>query len=125
MNMLRNAVGWLQTVRKASLSDLATYTRAGLPPLTNLAVTPGQNDFVIDDGNSMRLASKLQDWIVTATDLVINGSVTLPLKGDRITIFQGALAGAVFEVQTPDTAEQPYKLDTTGQQLRIHTKKVA
>lgn len=124
MNSLRNGVAWLQTVRKASMSDLATYTRTGFPPLNNLAVTPAETNFAVDDGDSVRLASKQQDWVVTAGDLVINGSVTLPLKGDRLTITLGGIAG-VFEVQVPDSSDMPYKLDQTGLQLRIHTKRIS
>lgn len=123
-NMLRNGVTWLQGQRKASMSDSATYTRAGFAPITDLAVTPGTPNFAIDDGNTIRVASTQQDWIITAADLVINGSPTLPQKGDRLTIAQGAQAGT-FEVQIPETTDKPYKLDATGQQIRAHTKRIS
>jgi len=106
------------------MSDLVTYTRPGFAPLTNLSATPGQTNFAIDEGDSVRLAAKERDWVITASDLVLGGKVVWPLKGDRITATSGAFAGT-WEVQIPDGTDQPYKPDSTDQQIRIHTKRIS
>lgn len=124
MNMLRSGIAWLEGVRKASMSDAVTYTRPNFAPLA-LQATPADPDFAIDDGVSVKIAGKHFDWIITASDLVLGGHVALPARGDKLVPSAGAFAGRVFEVQVPDSSTMPYEFDATGQQLTIHTKKIA
>ena len=120
MNMLRNGVTWLNATAKASLSDTVTYRRGGIA-LVGLQATPGQNDFAIDGALGVRIESDNQDWIVTASDLILSGAVILPQRGDVISFS----SGASYEVQSPDGQTQPYSLDSTGLRLRIHCKRIA
>ena len=46
MNMLRNAVGFLQVIRKTALSDSVIYQRGSLQ-IVDLKATPGSSDFAI------------------------------------------------------------------------------
>lgn len=116
MNLLSDGVAWLQEERKQSLSDTGVYQR-GAFTIPNLAATRGKPEFTINADATVQLENNLVDWIVTASELVLDGQVTLPKRGDRFTV-----AGVIHEVMQPDTASRPYNLDQTGQQLRIHTR---
>ena len=117
-NMLRTGVAWLQQMRSQNMSDSGVYAR-GAFSIPALLATPGKTEFEIDNGESVRIESNLVDWIVTASDLVLNNAVTVPKRGDTFTT-----GGKTYEVMQPDGLSQPYRLDPTGQQLRIHTKRV-
>ncbi len=118
MSMLQTGVAWLQGQRKQSLSQPGMYQR-GAAQIPNLMATPGETVFTLATEETIRLAENQVDWIVTASDLVIDGAVTLPQTGDSYTT-----GGMTYEVMQPDGVSQPYRLDPTGQQLRIFTKRI-
>lgn len=119
-NMLGDAVAWLQGLRGEFLGEPIRYERGGLVSLDALQATPGQTEFEIETSETIRVESRSKDWIVTASHLVDRfGRVILPERGDRITARDGQ-----YEVMAPGNV-QPYRLDPTGQQLRIHSRKVS
>lgn len=58
-----------------------------------------------------------QDFLLSPSLLVLNGSQILPAPGHTITINT-----SVFEVRRESEFEDCYRVDQTGQLLRIHTK---
>ncbi len=120
MSILTSGISWLQSQRSQFLSEPITYQRAGFLPVT-INATRGETEFAIDTGEAVRLENNQIDWIITAGDLVINGQVTVPERGDTVT----TAAGIVHAVQQPDGVSQPYRFDPTGLQLRIHSHRTS
>ena len=119
-NMLTIGVQWLSEQLKAHASHEVTYVR-GVQRLP-LSATIGQTAFEIDELGGIRVEHSDRDYIVTAADLVIDGRVVEPDRGDTIEESVGSETH-VYEVMAPGSI-QPYKLDATGTLLRIHAKKV-
>ena len=115
-DMLSWGVNWLNGVRNSTLGNTVTYSRGGVS--VAIAATVGNTEWEIDTGETVRVESNMKDFIVTASHLVLSGEVVQPKRGDRITA-----GGVVWEVMAPGDM-QPYRLDNTGQQMRIHTRRV-
>jgi hypothetical protein len=65
------------------------------------------------------LESQTQDWAFRANSLVINGSPTLPQRGDKIQIQRGVTT-LVYDVLP--VGDRAYKFDPTGQMLTVSTR---
>ena len=115
-NILADAVGWFQEERKLSLSELGVYQR-GANSIPNLAATRVRSEFLISDDTATRIETDLVDWLVTASDLVLGGQPATPQRGDTFTV-----AGIIYDVEQPDPNDQPFRLDITNQQFRLHTR---
>lgn len=62
-----------------------------------------------------------RDYLITTADLMLDGSATLPQRGDCIRETQGSLV-FVYEVMAPGN-EPPWRYsDPYRRALRIHTK---
>lgn len=85
-----------------------------------IRATPGSTDFTLSDQFGAVSEYRTRDYIVSASSLVINGTLVKPIRGD--TILEGS---SVYEVSRPDGGEQPWSFsDHGGTHLRIHTKLV-
>jgi hypothetical protein len=90
----------------------ATYSRGdSSAPIT---ATPGNALVDVSQGERV-IQANAQDWIVTASELVLDDVVVEPRRGDRITV-----AGrGVFEVLDP-----PYRpMDGSAVLLRVYSKR--
>jgi len=120
-DLLERASAWLEDQRVKHLTRMVAYQR-GVESLDVLA-TIGQTVFQIDDGAGALLRVESRDYLITAADLVLGGSQSLPQRGDRIRETQGSQV-FVYEVMGPGD-EPPWRWsDAYRRTLRIHTKQV-
>lgn len=120
VDMLRDAMVWLEGQRTEHMSRTVTYQR-GVASV-ELSATIGRTPFEVDRGDGMSIQIESRDYIVNTADLILSGSETLPLPGDRILEIDGDKQ-FTYEVAPPLGSEPAYRY-TDGYRisLRIHTK---
>jgi len=121
-DMLATGAAWLAGQLKASAARDVTYLR-GTQRLP-LSATIGSTEFQIEELGGVRVEYSDRDFIVPADDLIFDGKVTTPERGDTIEDRVAATGETeTFEVMAPGT-EQPFRYDPTRAMLRIHTKRI-
>lgn len=118
-DLLANAATWLAQQRTKHLTQPVVYRRDVL--MVTLPATIGKTEFEIDDefGVVQRLESR--DFLILTSDLILNGTVTLPERGDIIVEPAGSQT-LQYEVTAPGKAPCWRYADLYRQTLRIHTK---
>lgn len=121
-DLLEAGMDWLASQLKAHVSRLVVYQRDD--EQVTVQATVGRTLLKLDDGEGgVVLVWTDRDFLISAADLVLGGSLTLPQRGDRIREPLGAVT-RVFEVMAPGD-EPPWRpSDPYGKVLRIHTKLV-
>ena len=118
VDLLVQGAAWLNAQRHAHMSHSVTYARGG--DTVELNATAGRTEFEQVDDYGIVHKIESRDFLIRATDLVLNSVTVLPAVGDRVT--DGA---HVYEVM-PLGTEPPYRFsDAAHATLRIHTKYVA
>lgn len=109
-------------MKQAFPADI-TYTRDGVTiPLT---ATVGQTRFASQMEGKARVEFGEIDLIIESKDLVFDGAVTTPLKGDRIAITLNGTA-MTLELMIPQTREPSWRYsDPERKRIRLHLKRVA
>ena len=120
-DLLEQSAAWLEEQRVQHMSQPVTYHR-GVDSV-GVQATIGRTVFEVDDGTGFREKIESRDFLILAEDLIINGQVAVPQRGDRIKETQGNTV-YVYEVLAP--GEEPhYRFsDLYRKTLRIHTKHV-
>lgn len=119
-NLLEQGAAWLADQRDTYLSSPVTYQRGG--DSVEVQATTGQTVFRYDDaaGGTVRYISR--DFLIRVEDLVINGSVIQPRRGDRVI---ETANGRVYthEVMPFGNDEPEWRYsDPQRTTYRIHTK---
>ena len=122
MSMLTKAVNRLRDIRKSHLSETVGYSRLGVQVI--IEATRGSTGYEVFDDNGTAVRSRSTDFIFTAADLILSGSVTLPKRRDRIVITI-ATAVSTYEVLDLGAAGHFRPADPFGTTLRVHTKLVS
>ena len=120
-DMLDSAAEWLDDQRVRHLSRAVTYVR-GESSVEVLAAV-GHTVFEVDDGTGVLEQYESRDFIVSASDLVIDGVAITPARGDRIREEQAGTV-YVYEVMAPGRFPHAKFSDRSRRTLRIHTKLV-
>lgn len=120
-DMLREASTWLEKQRHKRLTSPVTYVRG--EETVEFPATIGRTIFEIDSGYGVLEKTESRDFLVRAEDLVLDGSVTLPERGDRIREPQDGKV-YVYEVMAPGKEPHYRYSDPYRKTLRIHTKHV-
>jgi len=120
-DLLEQSSAWLDGQRKKFLAKTVTYCRGQAE--VSCPATVGRTTFEVEDSTGGVERFEARDFIITAADLVLDGVVALPERGDRIRETVGE-ATLVYEVVSPGQEpcwrwSDPYRLA-----LRIHTKQV-
>ncbi len=119
--MLKAGAEWLVGQRRAHASLTVTYSRG--ENSVELSAAIGNTPFELDDGHGVITRIESRDFLITAWDLVLDGSETVPQAGDKIRETVGS-QGIVYEAMAPGD-EPPYRYsDSHRHSLRIHTKQV-
>jgi len=85
----------------------------------------GQTEFAVTEGDGLTLEHSDRDFLVRADQYVFLGEAVTPRRGDVIEEPNGPNnETSTYHVMAPG-GMQPYRLDPTGNLLRIHTKRVA
>ena len=117
-DQLNTAVGWLAGMMSESMARTVTYARG--EDTVEIAATVGRTEFLVAGDDGSQFAVESRDYVFTAEDLVLDETVTLPERGDRIT---DTVAGAehVYEVMAPGGL-QHFRLSGPDNNLcRVHT----
>jgi hypothetical protein len=135
-DLLEQSSAWLDGQRKQFLAKLVTYCRTVTVPdpedeqgtvevvlEVEVQATVGRTTFEIESSTGVAERFEARDFIITAADLVLDGDVVLPERGDRIKETVGSQT-LVYEVVGPGNEpcwrwSDPYRLA-----LRVHTKQV-
>lgn len=121
-DIFRTASSWLEAKRHAIATSEIVYRRDDRA--VTLSATIGRTEYQQDDGYGIITRAESRDFLIRASDLVLDGLPTLPEVGDRIEERQ-CDATFIYEVlpiggsQTHWRHSDPYR-----QTLRIHTKLV-
>lgn len=120
-DLLEQSSAWLEQQRKLHRSKLVTYQR-GVQSVPVLA-TVGRTMFELDDGGGALLKVESRDYLITAADLVLSGSVVLPETGDTIREEQD---GHTFIYMVSSPGQEPHfrYSDPYRRTLRVHTKQI-
>lgn len=122
MDLLRNGSAWLEAQRTRFASGTIVYRRGAAT--VQVAATIGRTLFEIDNGYGAVERTESRDYLLQAADLVLDGLVVLPQRGDQVreTVGQQTF---VYEVLAPGKEPAWRYSDPYRQTLRIHTKHVA
>ena len=108
---------WLAQQRRAHASHPARYGRGD--SIIRLPVSSGRSQFEVDEGGGILIEIESHDFLITPSDLRIDGVATEPLAGDRIED-----GGVVYEVM-PFGNEPAWRwADIYRQRYRVHSKQV-
>ena len=114
-DILKNALSWLESQRKKHLSDQVFYRRGSAS--VEVPATIGKTIFRIEDDYGRIVHYESRDYLISSADLLINGIIIIPQKGDEIID-----AGFIYEVMAPANEPEWRYSDTFRNTLRIHTK---
>lgn len=122
-NKLRTGMDWLNRKLKQHAGETLVYSR-GVYSVT-ITAPVGKTMLSITDGlGGTRIEWTDADLLITATDLILNGTQTEPARGDRITHTVDGVS-TIYEVRAPQ-GEPPWRWsDSFGLVMRVHAKKVA
>lgn len=121
-NILRDGSNWLQQQRKQHFSTKVTYRRD--KDSVDVQATIGRTVFEQADTQGTLIRTEVRDYLIDASDLVLDGKPITPSAGDRIEEFVGnqKFVNEVMSIggEPPWRYSDPYR--TT---YRIHTKHIA
>lgn len=118
-DLLDSAMAYHAAALKGNRGTAVFYQRGA--ESVAITATIGSTDFERQDGDGTQIAFKSFDILVTAADLVLNGTTILPRNGDKVVRVAGSYR-RTFEVLALDGEPQYAWMDGSGLQLRIHTK---
>ena len=114
-DILKNALSWLESQRKKHLTSLVHYRRHG--DTAEVPATIGKTIFRIEDDYGRIVHYESRDYLISSADLLINGIIITPQKGDEIID-----ENFIYEVMAPANEPEWRYSDSFRNTLRIHTK---
>jgi hypothetical protein len=115
VDILKNGMSWLESQREKNLSSPVIYRRG--EDSAEVPATIGKTLFRIEDEYGRVVRYESRDFLITASKLVINGTLVSPERGDEIID-----DGFVYEVMAPANEPEWRYSDAFRNTLRIHTK---
>ena len=102
---------------------LAVTFRRGVFTVADVTAVVGETPFRTDDETGYSVISHSRDYLVAAADLIIDGSVVTPLRGDEIDeVIDGDTI--TFRVTAPNDEPCWRYSDDDNTRIRIHTIRV-
>ena len=120
-DLLQTGSEWLEDQRVKHMTRSVLYGRG--TSSVEVSATIGRTQFDVDDGYGVLERIESRDYLILTGDLVLDGEVTLPERGDRIRETAGTQT-FVYEVMAPGKEPAWRYSDPYRQTLRIHTKQV-
>lgn len=118
-DLLRTSDRWLADMQAAHVSQKVKYDRRGLSDVC-VTATIGRSEFDVTDAAGSLLRVQMQDFIIRAELLVLDGNDVQPRPGDRIT-----WGDDIYEVSPPGPGLPHFEwAELSRIRYRIHTKKV-
>jgi hypothetical protein len=122
VNLLEHGASWLADQRRAFMSQTVTYQRGS--DSVDVPASIGQTVFRLTDDYGASTRTVSTDFLISADDLMLNGSPIEPQRGDRI---RATLSGITYvqEVMAPSSSEPLWRYsDASRATYRIHTKQI-
>ena len=121
-DLLQQGSEWLEEQRTRYAASTVQYVRGSRS--VEIAATIGRTTFEVDDGYGVLVRHQSRDFLALAADLVLEGELVLPERGDRIRETQGQQV-FVYEVMAPGKEPCWRYSDPYRKTLRIHTQQIA
>lgn len=119
-NLLKMGERWLADKQRQHASEPVTYSRSDASAAVR--AVRGRAQTVTEDDSGLQIPTGDGDWIIEASELVLDGNATEPRSGDRIT----DASGVIFEVSPPGPGLQEWVYaEPTQLRYRIHTKQIS
>lgn len=118
-DLLQTGSAWLEDQRVKYCSHKVDYARGSVTVEVN--ATTGRTLFVVDDGYGAQIRIESRDYLILATELILDSTQTLPQVGDQVREAADSQT-LIYEVVSPG-GEPHYRFsDPYRKTLRIHTK---
>jgi len=121
VDLLQKGSDWLEEKRTQHASRVISYVRGAQS--VDLSATIGKTTFEVDDGYGVLVRHESRDFLVLATDLILDTQQTLPQRSDRIRETQGDQV-FIYEVTAPGNEPCWRYSDPYRKTLRVHSKEV-
>lgn len=118
-DLLQQANNWLEDQRQKHRTISVRYLRQGAS--VSLPATVGRTIFRTDDGYGRIQRVESRDYLIAAADLVLDGTVVTPERGDEI-VESADGQDLIYEVMAPAGEPEWRWSDPYRSCLRIHTK---
>ena len=120
-DLLERASAWLAEQQLKHASRTVQYVRGEDSVYVNAVI--GRTLFEVEDAYGVVERTESRDFLIPASDLLLDGSVVLPERGDRIRETQSQKV-YVYEVMAPGKELAWRYADSFRRLLRVHTKQV-
>jgi len=121
MDVLQEGARWLEEQRLQFMTRKVLYQRGTSSVEVNATI--GKTIFTLDNGFGVREQHEVRDYLIAAAELVLDGNLTLPKRGDRLRETSGATV-FLYEVMAPGKEPEFRFSDLYRYSFRIHTKLV-
>ena len=121
-DMLEQGASWLDDQRHQHMTRTVSYARGATT--VEVQATIGRTVFEQADEYGVVTKAESRDYLIRTADLVLDGQVTLPQRGDQIRETDGGTT-FVYEVLSPGDEPIFRYSDPYRKALRIHTKYIA
>jgi hypothetical protein len=121
VSILQRGMAWMHNQMRVHAGETVTYRRGGVSSVTLTAVA-GQSFEQRVGPDQQAVEVRVQDWLVKAGDLVLDGMRVEPERMDTICRTLPDGSAELYQVQ-PLAGVRCYELSDSGRDtLRIHTK---
>jgi hypothetical protein len=120
--MLEQGASWLDDQRHQHMTRTVTFVRG--TSTIDVQATIGRTVFEQADEYGIVQKTETRDYLIRTADLVLDGQVTLPKRGDLVRETEGTTT-FVYEVLSPGDEPVFRYSDPYRKTLRIHTKHIA
>ena len=115
---MKSLIKQLQAATSAVMGETITYARGGFS--VSIKATRGRQLTRVSNDVGALIVKGDADWMIFASDLVIDSVIVEPQRGDTIT----DAGGAVYDVSSTDYSEDVFSYsDHNGHSMRIHARK--
>lgn len=114
-DLLESAVAFAAAALRGNRGKTVLYQRGS--DSVSIIATMGATEFERDDGDGVQVAFTAIDFLVSASDIVLSGTMSTPMRGDLIVS-----DGQTYEVLNITGQQHFTRMDPAGSMLRIHTK---
>ena len=120
-DLLQKGSEWLEEQRTRHAASTVQYVRGSRS--VEITATIGRTTFEVDNGYGVLVRHQSRDFLALAAELILEGELVLPERGDRIRETQGDTT-FVYEVMAPGKEPCWRYSDPYRKSLRIHTKQI-
>jgi len=115
-NLLKRGIEFLAAKLKSHASETVIYKRSA--DSTSICASFGKTNYQIENESGFQIGGEITDFLFAASDLIIDGTLTVPKAGDQIQT-DSAIYEALFLQDGCWRYSDPYR-----KMIRLHTKEI-